>query len=251
MIEAVPSAVNCPLCGGDRAPTFYIERGIRFVRCACGCIHQVPRPALQAWIPRLREHAPHEASTREAARRYRRVYRRAADRIGHLRLPGRLVELGCGYGDFLSLMTERGWHVSGMDASAVAVAECRRRGLDVLHASIEEFTIPLCDVVVGLFIFEHLLDPLRVLTRIRASLRPEGCLYLRTPDTAPIVRLGRHVMPRWNFFHTPWHWQIVPPRRLCALLRNLGFSPRVYRPPLPGITYDVLAHFPSNAPQIE
>jgi hypothetical protein len=90
-------------------------------------------------------------------------------------------------------------------------------------------------------VFEHLLDPCGVLARIHSALRPGGRLYVRAPDTAPLVRLGRHVAPRWNFFHVPWHLQIAGPSRMGRLLHESGFTVRRLTPPLPGLTYDLMA----------
>ena len=44
---------------------------------------------------------------------------------------GRLLDVGCGNGSYLSLMRTLGWDVAGVDVDPQAVAVCRARGLSV------------------------------------------------------------------------------------------------------------------------
>ena len=60
------------------------------------------------------------------------------DRVG--RSPAPLwLDIGCGRGEFLALLSEWGWRVRGIDSSPQAVEACRARGVDAVLANVFEY----------------------------------------------------------------------------------------------------------------
>ncbi len=60
------------------------------------------------------------------------------DRVG--RRPAPLwLDIGCGRGEFLALLSEWGWRVRGVDSSRQAVEACRARGIDAVQADVFEY----------------------------------------------------------------------------------------------------------------
>src|SRR3989304_3784699 len=53
---------------------------------------------------------------------------------------GRLLDIGCGYGFFLSEMKARGWETYGMDVSSTAVSYASGRGLNVALGTLKDIT---------------------------------------------------------------------------------------------------------------
>lgn len=102
------------------------------------------------------------------------------------RLPAgaRLLDIGCGTGQFLDRVRSRldGW---GLDPSPDAVAYCRERGLvHVSQGSIEH----LADAVPGSFdavtmwdVLEHVADDHAALVAAHSVLRPGGAIILSVP----------------------------------------------------------------------
>ncbi len=229
---AIPeAAVACPLCGGH-GPTFYLENGRRFERCRCGLVFQNPRPT-DAWI-RSAVYEPYDTG-RAHEGQMRAVYEHAASVLPE----GRILDVGCGPGVFVRMLRKRGWDADGIDIDR-----------DFLEAPLEG---PF-DAITAIYVLEHVTDPRRFLEKCGRLLRPGGVLYLRVPHTSAIVRLGRLVAPRWNFFHTPWHLQDFPPRVLKRLLA--GWRVRIDTTPtrrgawtkwlpVPGRSYTVIAIKPT------
>jgi SAM-dependent methyltransferase len=120
---------------------------------------------------------------------------------------GRLLDIGCGDGGFLSKMKHLGWDVVGVepDPSAARVAR-ERYGLTVLNCRSEdvEFDENSFDVITLNHVIEHLVDPLKVLRRCRRFLRRGGRFVLTTPN---VESLGQYIFKR-NWF--PWD----PPRHI-------------------------------------
>ena len=98
----------------------------------------------------------------------------------------RWVDLGCGQGEFCTLLREWDWDVEGVDASPDAVEACRARGIDVTLADVLAYleTRP-DDPVEGISaiqLIEHL--PRRAwvhfFEEIHRALSPGGALLLET-----------------------------------------------------------------------
>ena len=98
----------------------------------------------------------------------------------------RWIDLGCGQGEFCSLLREWGWDAEGVDASPGAVDACRARGIDATLADVlaylETRADDPVDGVSAIQLIEHL--PRRawvhLFQEIHRALGPGGALLLET-----------------------------------------------------------------------
>ena len=98
----------------------------------------------------------------------------------------RWIDLGCGQGEFCTLLREWGWDVEGIDASPEAVEACRTRGIDATLADVLAYMETRPDDPVGgvsaIQLIEHL--PRRawvhLFEEIHRALSPGGALLLET-----------------------------------------------------------------------
>jgi len=98
----------------------------------------------------------------------------------------RWVDLGCGQGEFCTLLREWGWDVEGVDASPDAVEACRARGIEVTLGDVLAYLETRPDDPVGgvsaIQLIEHL--PRRawvhLFEEIHRALAPGGALLLET-----------------------------------------------------------------------
>jgi SAM-dependent methyltransferase len=98
----------------------------------------------------------------------------------------RWVDLGCGQGEFCSLLREWGWDAEGVDGSPGAVEACRARGIDVTLADVLAYLESRLEDPVGgvsaIQLIEHL--PRRawvhLFQEIHRALGPGGVLLLET-----------------------------------------------------------------------
>jgi SAM-dependent methyltransferase len=203
----VPEHAACNLCGADDAKLLYRQRDERLrvddiewnlVQCRrCGLGYLNPRPTREEVTVYYPE--TYFAGRAHMADRYRR---QASYVPGD---GGRLLDVGTARGDFLAVMRDRGWDVTGIELSQDAgnphsltihrqafPEECNLRG--------EQF-----DVITAWAVFEHLHDPAAALAACARLLRPGGLLIVQVPNLNSIhARWARlEDVPRHLYFFTP------------------------------------------------
>lgn len=98
----------------------------------------------------------------------------------------RLLNVGCGTGGFNLVAERAGAAAWGVDTSAeaLAIAARRVRGGRLLDAQAESLPFPdgTFDILYCYSTLEHVADALRALSEMVRVLRPEGALYLHTPN---------------------------------------------------------------------
>jgi SAM-dependent methyltransferase len=147
---------------------------------------------------------------------------------------GRLLEIGCGHGIYLTNMRRLGWDVYGCDISRRKVDRLKREIGDdhIFFGRIEDlsFAPASFDLIALWHVIEHLHDPGAALERMRALLRPGGQLILGTPN---VESLEARVFGRWwSGFDVPRHLVVFSRRALEQLLVNRGFRVSRTRPSL-------------------
>lgn len=137
----------------------------------------------------------------------------------HAERRGRLVDVGCGNGQFLARMRSLGWEVLGVepDSEAARVAS-ERFGLTVIPSTLEEAKLPEAsiDAITMNHVIEHVPDPISLLAECRRILRPGGTVVVVTPN---LQSLGCRVFKAdWRGWEVPRHLVIFSPKalRLCA-----------------------------------
>jgi SAM-dependent methyltransferase len=134
-----------------------------------------------------------------------------------------VVDLGCGRGEFLSLLREAGIEAKGVDADADMVAYARGEGLEVEHTGAVEYLEGLADGPLGgIFaaqLLEHLPAPtlVRLLELAATKLRPGGLLVAETINPLSPFALR-------NYFADLTHAQPLVPETLELLARQAGFA---------------------------
>jgi len=107
---------------------------------------------------------------------------------------GLVLEAGCGLGQYVILLRERGWRAAGVDGSLEALVTCRRTAAvpllagDLRALAIRSGAVAAC---VSLGVVEHDPDgPDAILAETRRVLAPGGVLVISVPYFNGVRRLG-------------------------------------------------------------
>jgi 2-polyprenyl-3-methyl-5-hydroxy-6-metoxy-1,4-benzoquinol methylase len=140
------------------------------------------------------------------------------------RQPGRLLDFGCGAGDFMKRMREYGWQVEGIDVStAVANRLGVGPGIQVHigtlpHPNVQPESF---DAVTMWHSLEHVHNPRAVLKAANTVLRGGGILAVSVPNFGSWSR--RHFQQHWFELALPRHLTQFEPATLEALVKAEGF----------------------------
>ena len=218
----------CPICRADSVRS-RVEVPIGFSRChRCHTAYWV-----NSWSPAQATeyyHGYHTSDTLQRDELTEHRYHVLLDQFQRLRAVGRLLDVGCGTGHFLTVAEARGWDVVGLEVSQSALEWLgrlkRERGLRfaVIGTELTRSALPPnhFDVVTLFEVIEHLDDPLATLREAYRVLVSGGLLYLTTPN---YNSLSRHLLhSRWRVI-APEHRCLLNPLTLKSCLVDAEFRP--------------------------
>lgn len=137
---------------------------------------------------------------------------------------GRVLDVGCGSGEWLSFMRKLGWQAEGIDFDEKAVKAARQSGFEVGCGAVEQQHYPdeRFDAVVLNHVIEHVPDPVATLKECRRILKKGGRLVLMTPNSSS---LGHSVFKQdWRGLEPPRHLHVFSNQSMRALLEKSGFK---------------------------
>lgn len=233
--KACPAEVfSCELCGSSKNRTLYrsLPKLHRCLDCGLVYTHPMPTPAELMELYDDQYFVSH-SSTVKGYDNYLRdrdnICRTFRKRFGYIRRflaqPGRVLDVGCAAGFFLSVAREMGWDAEGLDISDFAVELVRAEGFKAFCGPLENFPQPEkpYDLVTMWDVIEHVPSPKAYLERIGRLLRPGGYLVIATPviDSLPRMIFG----DRWMGFKEHEHLYFFSSKTLGRILRQTGFNP--------------------------
>jgi SAM-dependent methyltransferase len=201
----------CPICQTQSGRLVTEKNSWSYFRCSsCPLVFLYPQPSDPELIIAYQDYLPESPDQIRAwFRSLEEVIEKSADLIEERVKPGRILDVGSGYGFFLQHMAERGWRGDGIEISQTGRNYCRDH-FPILR--IESTPLPdpsisdsSFDAVTLFYVIEHLTDPLKVLREAYRLLRPGGVLLLRWPHSTPIVRLLGPFSRFLDLYHTPYH----------------------------------------------
>jgi 2-polyprenyl-3-methyl-5-hydroxy-6-metoxy-1,4-benzoquinol methylase len=220
--------IGCSVCGLEECQPLFSARdylsGHEFavVRCRrCGLSYVNPRPAAEE-IGKYysdgyygKRHAFFPALMMELRAR----------KLPELNVNGRLLDIGCGHGDFILSCRKHGWRVAGVEqAQAPVMALKERLGIEVYEpealAGLEAASF---DVVTIWHVLEHLPEPERSLREVHRLLKPGGIALIEVPNFGGWQ--GRFGGPFWFHLDVPRHLFHFDRAALAQLLRHSGLEP--------------------------
>lgn len=150
---------------------------------------------------------------------------------------GKLLDVGCAHGWFLSAAKENGFDVLGIEPDEQVFNTTIQRELPIRQGFFPEILSneEQFDIITFNDVFEHIPDPNELLTGCRNHLKHDGVLVLNLPSSKGVFYKFSRLLSKIglnSFFERLWQKGLPSPHlhyfnleNLNELLRNNGFEP--------------------------
>ncbi len=240
---------DCGLCGSPDDTLVVVQHqfgeDFHVVRCnSCGMIRTNPRPTPE-WKAHFYDPA-YNSLPEKFGRDF--IYAPEPDRLPsyrrllefikpRMKQGGTLIDVGAASGDFVKMAVDDGIDAIACDYSREALLHAEKHyNLRTLPSPAEAIDAPdnSFDVVTMFHTIEHLPDPVKVLREMHRILKPDGLIFLETPNYNPhylVQTRLRGVFPLYKLLtkrdELPWvpfdHYYHWTPPLLRRALQQAGF----------------------------
>jgi SAM-dependent methyltransferase len=226
---------SCPVCGDDQSSRKFEARdahygieGSWWVReCgACGSFF-LESPPSQAELEQLygADYYAYEIASPSKSKRllHALLGYSTATRDPELPTQIRMLDFGCGAGEYLLRARKKGWSAFGVENNARAREVAARHGLDVRPTLLgaDGFKPESFDYLRANHSLEHVLNPAETLADMWTALKPGGRLFIGVPTASS--ENARLFGASWWHVTAPLHTFIPSSAGLRGLVEAAGF----------------------------
>jgi 2-polyprenyl-3-methyl-5-hydroxy-6-metoxy-1,4-benzoquinol methylase len=121
----------------------------------------------------------------------------------------KLLDIGCGTGEFLLTCKNNDWNVTGVEPSKIAreLTKSKLNNSSIIFTDVGEITSKQFDVITLWHVLEHVSDLETYISKLKSLLKPNGVLVIAVPNFKSFDAL--HYKQYWAAFDVPrhlWHF---------------------------------------------
>ena len=229
---------TCPWCTSKNTHLhlmlkdyFLTQEPFEIVQCDdCGLLFTIPRPAPDAMgrYYKSEVYFSHRENNRgfiprvyESVKSINMRHKVALATSGLSK--GKLLDIGCGVGDFIHSVECAGWQCVGIEPSADAITIAQQR----VHAEIlslvdlSSLDDGMFDVITMWHVLEHVDDLHSEIVQLHRLLKPGGRLVVAVPNYCSYD--ADYYQDRWAAYDVPRHLNHFSKRVLFSILQSSGF----------------------------
>lgn len=211
---------KCPWCGSDKAQInlwlkdeFLTKEDFHICECLnCGLLYTMPRPSKDkiGEYYKSEEYYSHQENKKGFIPRiYEQVKKVNLKHKYKLatqgKQVGKMLDIGCGVGDFLHTTESYGWQCIGVEPSEDAKAIARQRTTANILSSEELENLPDAsfDVITMWHVLEHVDDLKWQVAQLQRLIKPEGRIVIALPNYKSYD--GQYYKEQWAAYDVPRH----------------------------------------------
>lgn len=205
---------SCPICSGKRIAYAFSHEGYRICRCGdCTFMFVNPQPSDEVLAGIYNETYFIGSMTGESAiaqdvkRATARHYLRLMELYTGGAVRGRVLEIGCGRGEFILEAVSHGLEAVGVEyaeASALQARALLEGRAEILTGDIDSAQLPAASFDYCLFadVIEHVRNPAAFIDQVWRVLKPGGMVFIATPSIdSPSARFMRENWMEFKLEH--------------------------------------------------
>lgn len=230
---------KCPWCESEKAQInlwlkdeFLTKEDFHICECLnCGLLYTMPRPdkeKIGAYYKSEAYYSHQENKKGFIPKVYERVktinlkhkYRLATSGMQ----PGKLLDIGCGVGDFLHTAEMHGWECIGVEPSedAKAIAQKRMKGKIITSEELESFSDGAFDVITMWHVLEHVDDIKWQVAQLQRLVKPSGRVVIAVPNYKSYD--GQYYKEHWAAYDVPRHLNHFNRITLSKIFKTSGLE---------------------------
>ncbi len=230
---------KCPWCESEKAQInlwlkdeFLTKEDFHICECLnCGLLYTMPRPdkeKIGAYYKSEAYYSHQENKKGFIPKVYERVksinlkhkYRLATSGMQ----PGKLLDIGCGVGDFLHTAETHGWECIGVEPSedAKAIAQKRMKGMIITSEELESFSDGAFDVITMWHVLEHVDDLKWQVAQLQRLVKPSGRVVIAVPNYKSYD--GQYYKEHWAAYDVPRHLNHFNRITLSKIFKTSGLE---------------------------
>lgn len=211
---------KCPWCGSDKAQIniwlkdeFLTKEDFHICECLnCGLQYTMPRPSKEkiGAYYKSDEYYSHQENKKgfipklyEAVKKVNLKHKLKIATKG--KQVGKLLDIGCGVGDFIHVAEQQGWKCLGVEPSDDAKAIARKRiKANIINSELmEDIPDESFDVITMWHVLEHVADLKWQIEQLRRLIKPNGRIVIAVPNYKSYD--GQFYKELWAAYDVPRH----------------------------------------------
>lgn len=234
----------CPICDGKKFIPFLIctdhttsKRDFQIVQCTnCNFKVTSPRPD-QSEIGEYYKSDSYISHTGGSKKLIDRIYLQARKRaLKKKRLlieqfaphQGRLLDYGCGTGDFLNESINAGWKGAGFEPSTEARTKATQLVKQEIYADVSQILDNQYNTITMWHVLEHVHQLNTTIQKLSAALADNGTIFIAVPN--PMCWDAEKYSSYWAAYDVPRHLWHFSKDNMKALLEKHNLQIKAIRP---------------------
>ena len=233
---------TCPWCGSEKSHLhlqlkdyFLTQESFEIVECDdCHLLYTTPRPTadeIGKYYQSKNYYSHQENKNGFIPRLYEAIKKvnikhkfEVATNDLKLESGGKMLEIGCGVGDFLHYAEQQGWECYGAEPSedAVKILQTKTKIKVVKPEQIEDFPNASFDLICMWHVLEHVADLKWQIDQLKRLLKPNGRIVIALPNYQSYD--AQYYKDKWAAYDVPRHLNHFSEEFMRKELNNCGLA---------------------------
>ena len=189
LCKEVFDTINCPICNSSKSREELLLDQISYHRCeSCECLY-TPLMLKDEILTEMYASGVYQKYFQKLVNSSQKIrkevleQRKCEQLSSFFKSPGKLLDVACGSGSFLSTCKDAGWEVEGLDPSEGAAKIAKEKYEIAVHSEyFENFETSQKYNAVSVLGLEHLQEPWMAIQKAHDLLEDDGIFYFEGPS---------------------------------------------------------------------